>query len=60
MSEANKNIVPLEHEQVTYYRVPAAVLARTLEILNQLPRGQVNDLANALEQCVRNGDVSDG
>ncbi|MGI9486180.1 MAG: hypothetical protein ACR2RF_09955 [Geminicoccaceae bacterium] len=59
MSEP-ENVVPLDQGKVTYFKVPAAVLKATLDVLNQLPRGQVNDLASALEQCVRNGDVSDG
>ena len=54
MSEPDK-IVPLDGEKITYFRVPAGVLKATLDVLNQLPRGQVNDLATALERCAQNG-----
>jgi len=54
-----ENVVQMDRERVTRYAVPAAVLARTLEVLNQLPRGQVNELATILEQIAQAGPIED-
>lgn len=42
--------------EIVYYAVPAVLLAQMLNVLNQLPRGEVNALATQLEQCQRIGE----
>ena len=49
--------MPAEPPQdIIYYAVPATVLAETLNVLNQLPRGQVNALCSQIERCRRIGE----
>lgn len=43
-------------QEVVYYAIPASVLAEVLNVLNQLPRGQVNALCMQIEQCRRIGE----
>ena len=54
-----ENVVPLSPDKVTRFPVEAAVLAAMLEILNQLPRGQANPLATAIEQIIQRGPIED-